>query len=124
MKMNMKNSLACSWAVINYQSITVAINFFVFCYCFCDIKQVSYQFPVLYRAVLYVRDMHLGNDQNMDRGLGVEVFECNSEFVLMNDFGRNFFFDYLTEDTMRVQIQAAPYLLSKKCLKKQLRCPV
>ncbi len=123
--MKMKHGLACPAPVIDYHPVPFFIKVFVFCNFSCGKEKVPNKLSVGVGHALNIGNVLFGNDQRVDRRLGIDIFEGGNGVILVNDFRRGLFFDDPAEDAVRIAAHAfSPSGLPEKLLKKQLLAPV
>ena len=124
MEMNMKYGLSRAGAVIDDHPVSLRVQPFVLGNFFCGQEEMPDEVSVGFGHTVNIGNMLFGNDECMDRRLRVHVLKGGHEIILVNDFGRDFFCDDLTENTPWVGAHFFLSSFSEKLLKKQLRSPV
>jgi len=77
----MKNRLPGISSIVDDQTISSLFKTPRFGKISGDEEQVSDKPSVLFVHALYIRDMFIGNDQDMRRRLPIDVFECDDLIV-------------------------------------------
>jgi hypothetical protein len=67
----------------------------------CHESQVPNKLLIFLRHGVDRLNMFLGNDENMDRRFGIDIFECQRSVVLKDNPGWNFFADKSAKQTVR-----------------------
>ena len=60
-------------------------------------QQVAQQQAIVLSGIRQHGDRLFGDDEDMDRGLGIDVPEGQTQVIFINDIGGDFAFDYLAE---------------------------
>ena len=62
-------------------------------------KDMTNDFFFILGEVIESGEMVFGDEQDVNRGLGIDILEGKDAFVFIDDSGRNFFPYYLAKDT-------------------------
>src|SRR3990172_9803434 len=125
MKMDVEHGLAGAVAVVNDHPVAALFKAFLGGDFPRDKEEVSHELPVRHGDAVNVRDMLFGNDERVDRRLGIDVLEGDRMLVLVDDRGRDLLFDDPAENAVRVGAHDLPPLVCcEKLRKKQHLLPV
>jgi len=122
--MDMKDRLSGITAVVDDHPIATIIEPALFSKRLRNEEQMPDELAVYVFNTVNVLDMLFRHDQNMDRRLRVDILECDSMFVFVDQFGGHLFFDYLAEDAVWVVTHFTSPYSRAKLRKKQLFSPV
>jgi hypothetical protein len=117
MEVNMKNGLPGSRPIIHDQSVSIRVEFVPFRNGPRSIEKVPDELTVRRSHALNIRDMFFGNDEDVGRGLRVEVFEREAQLILMNDFSGNLLRNDFAKNTGRIHVHHASLFGSEASVK-------
>ena len=98
----MKDGRSGIATVVDNHSVTACLEPAFYSELLRDKEQMTDKLPVRLLHAVDVLDMLFRHDQNVRWRLGIDVFESNGQFVLVDQFGRYLFFDDLAEDAIRI----------------------
>jgi len=98
MHMEMRHGLAAVWTIIDDKPKARFVQAFLFGDRLRDMNQVAQKRFVGGCGGRDARDFSFGDDQYMDRGLGMHIVKRQATVVLISDPGRNFAGDDLREN--------------------------
>jgi hypothetical protein len=120
-----EHGLSCIKAVVDDHPVAALIETFLRSNGLGNKEKVTNEFTIRNGDTVDVGDMFFGHDESVNWCLGIEVFKGECVLVLMDDRRRNFFFDDLAKNTVRIRTHSfSPGLFPEKLLKKQERSPV
>ena len=102
MKMNVKDRLSGIAAVVDDHPIAAFFESTLFSNRLRDEKEMSNKLSISLCYAVDVLNMLFGNDQDVGRGLRIDVFDRDGMFILMNQLGRNLIPNDLAEDAVLV----------------------
>jgi hypothetical protein len=112
MKMNMKDCLSGFAAVVDDHPIAIIIEPARFSKRLRNKKQMPDELAIYVFDTVDVPDMLFRHYQDMDWRLRVDILECDSMLVFVDQFGGHFFFDDLAENTVWVVVHFSPPLFA------------
>ena len=122
--MDMKDRLSDFAAVVDNQPISIIVEPALFSKRLRNKEQMPDELAVYMFDAVDVSDMLFRNNQDMDRRLRVDILECDSMLVFVDQFGGHLFFNNSAEDAVWVVTHFTPPYSRVKLLKKQLFSPV
>jgi len=99
-KMDMEHRLSGAGAVVDDQPVAPRVQSFFLGDFFCREKKMSDEFPVFFGHGVNFGKVFSRDYENMDGGLGIDVFKSGYLFVFVNNFRRDFFCDDLAENAV------------------------
>jgi len=78
-------------AIVNHRTISICRKVLVCGDFFCNKIKMPHKFTVSFRHVLYIRNMFIGNNQDVNRGLRIGIFKGGYKLVFIHDV-RGYFF--------------------------------
>jgi len=97
MDVEVKDGLTGEGAAVHHQPVAVG-DFQFFGQLPGDDKEFPQEWGILHLGLGHADDVAVGDDEDMDGGLGAGVVEGGYLLVLVNDAGRSFSSDDATED--------------------------
>ena len=103
--MEVEHGLAGIWPRVGHDTVT-ALGQSLLC---CDLgtrdHELSQEIGVLIATILDCRHMLFGDDQCVDRGLGIDIIEGHRAIVLMDNLGRD---GFLNNSAKRQSVMTRP----------------
>jgi hypothetical protein len=96
--MEMRDAFSAIGAVIDDQAETRIVQAFLFGHGLRDKDEMAEKRFIFGLGGRHARDFPFGNNQNMNRGLGLNIVERHAAVVFKNDPGGNFAGDDFRED--------------------------
>jgi len=104
MQMNMENRLTSVPSVVDHHSITALIKPFLCCDGLCYEKEMANDLPVRNCYPMNISNMFFGNDQHVNRRLGIQILERQGMLVLVDDPCGDLFFYDLAKNALLIKV--------------------
>ena len=98
--MNMEHGLSGVFTVIDDHPVSALVESVLRSNGFGDKKQMADQLTVCCGDRMNVGDVFFWNNEKMGGRLGVEVLKCDCQFIFMDDFSGDLFFDDLAKNAV------------------------
>ncbi len=124
MQVNVKDRLSGITAVVDDETVAFFFQTFIPCDRLSDQKKTSNVYRIFVFHAMDIVKVILGDDQDMDGRLRIDVLECNGCRILKYDGGGDLLLDDPAKKTALgiCLVHLSP--IFEKLLKKQLRDPV
>ncbi len=86
-EMDMIYLLSAMLVAVEYQPVSILCYPFRFCYLFGCQKEFPHQGSIIFLYLVYRGYMFLGNDEDMDRALGIDIPE-GQDLLILKDYIR------------------------------------